>query len=264
MWVPSVTNSDKPEVGAVFQKWEDVLNMYEAYAAKAGFDSRLSTIARTNGVITHRYIVCNKQGKSRRKNVNTMDTASRSSNKRNSNKKVTGFLACIRVRAVPGPTSFILYELIEEHNHGLVSIENMDLSRRSRQLRFTNQKHIHQLNTTGFRHTIAHHVQTTLKGGHHNVRGFKTDYKNFSRDIKCFIWDKDAEMLKVIMEGQVSTLTIFQTNVGAGYFRVIPLCCLMKTTSRCESSNSFFKVYSSPGNTLLQFMIAYESALNAQ
>ncbi|KAK1427748.1 hypothetical protein QVD17_16442 [Tagetes erecta] len=158
MWVPSVTNSNKPEVGAVFQKWEDVLNMYEAYAAKAGFDSRLSTIARTNSVITHRYIVCNKQGKPQPKNVDTMDTASRSSNKRNSNQKVTGCLACIRVRAVPGTTSFILYEFIEEHNHGLVSIENLDLSTRSRQLRFTDQKHIHQLNTTGSGPSIAHHV----------------------------------------------------------------------------------------------------------
>ncbi|KAK1430003.1 hypothetical protein QVD17_12423 [Tagetes erecta] len=183
--------------------------MYEVYAAKAGFDISLSTIARTNGLITHRYIVCNKQGKPRPKNVDTMDNASTSTNKRNSNHKVTGCLACIRVKVVPGTTSFILYEFIEEHNHGLLSIENMDLSRRSRQLRFTDQRNIHQLNTTGFGATIAHRVQTTLKGGHHNVRGSKTDYTNFSRDIKCFIGDKDAEMLKVMMEGHVKHLDNF-------------------------------------------------------
>ncbi|KAK1408438.1 hypothetical protein QVD17_40212 [Tagetes erecta] len=152
MWVPSVPNNEKPEVGAVFQKWEGVLNMYETYSAKAGFDIRLSTIVRTNGVITHRYILCNKNRKPRPKNVDTMDTASKSSNKRNSNQKVTGCLACIRVRAVPGTTNFIIYEFIEDHNHGLLYIENMDLSRRSRQLRFTDQKNIHQLNTTGLKH----------------------------------------------------------------------------------------------------------------
>ncbi|XP_076921522.1 protein FAR1-RELATED SEQUENCE 5-like [Bidens hawaiensis] len=48
------------------------------------------------------------------------------------------------------------------------------------------------------------------------------------------------------------------------YFRELPMCCLMKTTSRCESSNSQFKVYSSSGNNLIQFMNCFEKALNAQ
>ncbi|XP_076948841.1 protein FAR1-RELATED SEQUENCE 5-like [Bidens hawaiensis] len=48
------------------------------------------------------------------------------------------------------------------------------------------------------------------------------------------------------------------------YFRELPMCCLMKTTSRCESSNSQFKVYSSLGNNLVQFMNCFEMALNAQ
>ncbi|KAJ0466744.1 putative MULE transposase domain, FHY3/FAR1 family [Helianthus annuus] len=37
------------------------------------------------------------------------------------------------------------------------------------------------------------------------------------------------------------------------YFREILMSCLMKTTSRCESSNSAFKVNSSWANTLVQF-----------
>ncbi|XP_076932570.1 protein FAR1-RELATED SEQUENCE 5-like [Bidens hawaiensis] len=48
------------------------------------------------------------------------------------------------------------------------------------------------------------------------------------------------------------------------YFRELPMCCLIKTTSRCESSNSKFKVYSSHGNNLVQFMNCFEMALNAQ
>ncbi|XP_076896145.1 protein FAR1-RELATED SEQUENCE 5-like [Bidens hawaiensis] len=48
------------------------------------------------------------------------------------------------------------------------------------------------------------------------------------------------------------------------YFRELPMCCVMKTTSRCESSNSQFKVYSSVGNTLDEFMNCFEKALNSQ
>ncbi|XP_035843909.1 uncharacterized protein LOC118479400 [Helianthus annuus] len=36
------------------------------------------------------------------------------------------------------------------------------------------------------------------------------------------------------------------------YFRELPMCCLMKTTSRCESSNAAFKVNSTSANTLVQ------------
>ncbi|XP_022030373.2 protein FAR1-RELATED SEQUENCE 5-like [Helianthus annuus] len=49
-----------------------------------------------------------------------------------------------------------------------------------------------------------------------------------------------------------------------GYFRDIPMCCLMKTTSRCESSNALSKVNSSASNTLVQFMLCFEIAIDGQ
>jgi hypothetical protein len=48
------------------------------------------------------------------------------------------------------------------------------------------------------------------------------------------------------------------------YFRDIPMCCLMKTTSRCESSNALFKVNSNISNTLLQFMMCFDTAIDGQ
>ncbi|KAD3640736.1 hypothetical protein E3N88_29959 [Mikania micrantha] len=48
------------------------------------------------------------------------------------------------------------------------------------------------------------------------------------------------------------------------YFREIPMCCLMKTTSRCESSNASFKVNSSEANTLVQFILCYDTSIESQ
>ncbi|KAJ0704530.1 putative Zinc finger, SWIM-type, MULE transposase domain, FHY3/FAR1 family [Helianthus annuus] len=48
------------------------------------------------------------------------------------------------------------------------------------------------------------------------------------------------------------------------YFRDIPMCCLMKTTSRCESANHRFKSNSSARNTLVQFMLCFETTLEGQ
>ncbi|GJS18834.1 FAR1-related sequence 5-like protein [Tanacetum coccineum] len=46
-----------------------------------------------------------------------------------------------------------------------------------------------------------------------------------------------------------------------GYFRELPFCGLMKTTSRSESSNAFLHVYSHHGNSPVHFMLCFESAL---
>ncbi|KAL7611242.1 protein FAR-RED ELONGATED HYPOCOTYL 3-like [Lactuca sativa] len=49
-----------------------------------------------------------------------------------------------------------------------------------------------------------------------------------------------------------------------GYFSDIPMCGLMKTTSRSESMNSFFNTYSESGNLLLSFMMNYDTAIQKQ
>ncbi|GKA03357.1 FAR1-related sequence 5-like protein, partial [Tanacetum coccineum] len=45
------------------------------------------------------------------------------------------------------------------------------------------------------------------------------------------------------------------------YFIDSPLYGLMRTTSRSESENPFFKSFTSPGATLVSFMMSYESAM---
>ncbi|XP_071698777.1 protein FAR1-RELATED SEQUENCE 5-like [Rutidosis leptorrhynchoides] len=50
----------------------------------------------------------------------------------------------------------------------------------------------------------------------------------------------------------------------SGYISHLPICCLMKTTSRTESSNAFFRVFTDPDHTLVQFMLNFESAMDKQ
>nr|GEW27381.1 hypothetical protein [Tanacetum cinerariifolium] len=52
--------------------------------------------------------------------------------------------------------------------------------------------------------------------------------------------------------------------MGLGFFSEIPMCGLMKTTSQSESSNTFFQIYSHAGNTLVQFMLCFEYAMEKQ
>ncbi|GKB13226.1 FAR1-related sequence 5-like protein [Tanacetum coccineum] len=48
------------------------------------------------------------------------------------------------------------------------------------------------------------------------------------------------------------------------YFIDSPLYGLMRTTSRSESENSFLKSFTSPGATLVSFMMSYESSMERQ
>ncbi|XP_023760006.1 protein FAR1-RELATED SEQUENCE 6-like [Lactuca sativa] len=48
------------------------------------------------------------------------------------------------------------------------------------------------------------------------------------------------------------------------YFSDIPMCGLMKTTSRSESMNSFFNTFSGSENLILNFMINYDTAIQKQ
>ncbi|XP_071711087.1 protein FAR1-RELATED SEQUENCE 5-like [Rutidosis leptorrhynchoides] len=49
-----------------------------------------------------------------------------------------------------------------------------------------------------------------------------------------------------------------------GYFSHLLMCRLMKTTSRAESSNAFFRIFTDPDLTLVQFMLNFESAMDKQ
>lgn len=209
-WVPDVVTQNKPVIGMTFVKLDDVVSMYQSYAEKAGFDIRLSTTKKKNGMITHRYIICSRAGKPIcSQNVDSMDPKSKYNLPRSVNFKVTDCKAGIKVKAVNGSTSFELYDFVESHNHPLVAVENLDLTRKRRQLNFSDKDFIHRLSLAKVGPNVAHRMQSVLKGGQHMVRGTKTDFKNFSRDLRVFIGLRDAQMLVNMMEQRSKNLENF-------------------------------------------------------
>ncbi|KAD4584221.1 hypothetical protein E3N88_21822 [Mikania micrantha] len=340
-WTPIVRDEFKPIVGSVFAKWDDVAFMYERYAQLAGFCTRLGAMKKNkDGVITHRYMMCTKAGKPHGVVFDSLDK----SPIRRTNFKVTDCKARIKVRYIKDTSSFQLYEHIENHNHGLINSDNLNLSKKKRRLNFSDKEYIAKCRLANVGPSKAHRLQVALKGGHHMVRGIKTDFKNFGRDVSVFIKKGDAQMFVNRMTERSEQLINFtfkchcidyevrglfwaddvskknykvcgnvlkSSNIRSaihklvwnvyldpstfeerwkllmeqnnlqnhewlryiysirdkwvpGYFKDIPMCCLMKTTSRCESSNSFFNVNSSGSNTLIQFLLAFDSAIDEQ
>ncbi|KAK9075611.1 hypothetical protein SSX86_003937 [Deinandra increscens subsp. villosa] len=74
-WSPQVSPSFKPVVGMVFTDYQEVENMFTAYAEQSGFSARVTAYKKAKDVITHKVMSCCKCGKSKAKPIDTLDTA---------------------------------------------------------------------------------------------------------------------------------------------------------------------------------------------
>ncbi|KAK9075385.1 hypothetical protein SSX86_003708 [Deinandra increscens subsp. villosa] len=207
-WKPNVSDSIVPVVGTVFACWEDVVSLYESYAEKAGFSTRLGTCRVINDVITSRYILCNRSGKPRFKNYDSTNPETLSSS-RTSRSLLCGCKACIRAKYDPETGFYTLYTFVESHNHELIGKEFMEFSKKRRKTDYTTHQFVHEMSLNKIGPNVAHRLQCTLKGGHHNVRGTTTDYKNISRAIRLFIGDRDAQMVLDTLRARTENLHNF-------------------------------------------------------
>ncbi|KAD4888981.1 hypothetical protein E3N88_21054 [Mikania micrantha] len=241
-WCPDVKPDKKPIVGMIYNSWDECYRMYETYEQLSGFGIRISGCKKWKGEITHKVLVCNKWGKPKNKKYDYLNPYSMVP-ARGSMFKVTDCKALIRLKAVKGSSKYMLYDFFENHNHSLVSTDNMDLTCHGRHLNFEDIYFVHTMSLNKVTAIVAHHLQSSLKGGHHNMRATRNAFKNVSRDIWMFI--------------VIATFNcLFQED---SY-----VCCLMKTTSRCESSNAMFKVNSSYANTLVQLLMCFDTSINNQ
>ncbi|XP_074267091.1 protein FAR1-RELATED SEQUENCE 2-like [Silene latifolia] len=102
----------------------------------------------------------------------------------------------------------------------------------------------------------------------------KTD---FVTRLNSVVWDSDLEPSD-IEERWCLLISEFQLEDNAwlqylfskrqhwipAYYRDIPLGCLLKTTQRSESENSFFKRFENPHGTLVEFWMRFQSAMDQQ
>ncbi|KAD0618056.1 hypothetical protein E3N88_43971 [Mikania micrantha] len=296
VWCPISYNDSRPHVGATYGSWHDVITMYKDYAMDCGFSVRVGQTKRNkDDVITHKYLRCNKSGRPQSKRK--FDTLAESSlHFRKSSYQVTDCKAHIGVQVNEATSTFYVYKFVECHNHPLVEPYNRDLTKAGRKLSFSTKQFIHHMTLNRIGPTIAHRLQVSMKGGHHNVKGTPTDFKNFSQAIRLFIGNLDSQLFLDRLRDRVQNLPEFyfdfcvvnerwgelickfhlddhvwlsdmyaiRSQWVPAYFRELPMCCLMKTTSRCESSNASFKVNSSGANTLVQFVLCYDTSIESQ
>nr|KAJ0218304.1 hypothetical protein LSAT_V11C300110010 [Lactuca sativa] len=159
--IPNVPDEVKPKLKGHYRSYEDITDMYYKYALAAGFDVRKMTNRKNgHGIIRLRYLVCSRKGLPNTGHVDTL----------NPNRK--------------------------EHNHELMSQDNILFSRHRRQLNSWQKSCIISLTNQNVGATQAHMIFTALNGGYNIIRGTVDDFKNLMRDLNCFIVDKMTNRTK--------------------------------------------------------------------
>lgn len=194
---PSVSPLLTPVLGMVFPSLEASLDFYQTYAKKGGFCVRKGSQVEKNGFIAYKYFTCSKEGHKPSSKYDSL-LAVKDGNKHKTAKKRpsirTGCLAHISLSSDDGK-SYKVYKFVEEHNHTLISQEDMHFVPTSRNLTVLKQKRICSLSTLNLGPVKSFNIMRTEYGGFENVGATAVDCKNFKRDLKCFIGEYDAEMI---------------------------------------------------------------------
>ncbi|XP_022023583.1 protein FAR1-RELATED SEQUENCE 5-like [Helianthus annuus] len=195
---PSVPSSITPVVGMVFSSLDAAYEFYQIYAKKGGFCVRKGSQTEKNGFIAYKYYTCSKEGHKPFKKFDGVLEVVKDGKKprkgRNRPSIRTGCNAHIALYSDDGK-SYNLYRFVEQHNHTLISQEDMQFVPSSRNLTVMKQKRIYSLSTLNLGPVKSFNIMRTEYGGFEEVGATAVDCKNFKRDLNCFIEEYDAEMI---------------------------------------------------------------------
>ena len=184
----------------VFPTLDHAREFYLTYAKASGFCIRKGGEYVIGGVIRSKYFTCSKEGHKPFKRYDTAEDHSTNGKKKLIKKRKTPTSRCdcgarIRLNFVDADGSYTLESFVEEHNHSLVSAEDIHLIRANRKLTISQQNMLCELADINLGPIKAFHVMRTKYGGFEHVGATPVECKNFRRDLNSFIGEYDAEMI---------------------------------------------------------------------
>lgn len=172
-----------------FKTLEEGISFYEKYAKECGFTMRRDRENFKKGVLKYKLCVCNKQGESQTKGSKRRRLISR-----------MGCKANVKFRRIDNG-EFEIYDFGEAHNHVMVTPETMSHLKAARDLNLVHKKMIMDNSRLNQGPVKTFRMFKEYVKGYRNVGASLEDFKNFSRDVKRYIKEYDAQMLiEIFME----------------------------------------------------------------
>ncbi|KAL4568815.1 hypothetical protein LXL04_024431 [Taraxacum kok-saghyz] len=194
--------------------WIFGLEFYKNYGYKSGFDVNLSSQKMYNdGTIRIRYATCSRSGFTESfKNENSNENHLYGKRRRTSSKN-KGCPAVFKFKNLRCSLKFYIYVFVEDHNHDLVTQDQLHLLRINRKIDFVDESFIHKADTCNIGASKAYNLVSHMKGGFEIRGGTEVDYKNFQRDLNCKVGVKDSQMVVNIMQNKKLHFSNFSFEV---------------------------------------------------
>ncbi|KAK1385315.1 hypothetical protein POM88_023050 [Heracleum sosnowskyi] len=173
---------------------EEGMEFYQAYGRLSGFNTRRST-EKTNDDynIVSKYVVCSRAGFNEKKLIVSNKKSSQVKWRRNVSNRC-GCGAKIILRVVSGKT-YRISTFVEEHNHDLVPKSGRQFMRVNRQMSIISRKFVFDAANVNIGVSKSHSFMKEQVGGYANVGATVRDFRNFSRDLKAYVGERDAQMI---------------------------------------------------------------------
>ncbi|XP_074303971.1 protein FAR1-RELATED SEQUENCE 5-like [Silene latifolia] len=173
----------KPVIGMVFDNLELGIAFYEAYGKECGFVTRKGSQNNKQGVTTHKTCLCNKAGECEAKGKKHRRQRTR-----------VGCLVRINFKRIANG-KYQIYGFVEGHNHMPATPLTMVHLTQTRELNIVHKKMIVDNSKVNKGPVMTYRMFKEYVRGYQNVGASLEDFKNFSRDIKKFLSEEDAQML---------------------------------------------------------------------
>ncbi|XP_074296931.1 protein FAR1-RELATED SEQUENCE 5-like [Silene latifolia] len=173
----------KPVLGMLFDKLEDGLEFYKAYAANSGFKMRKSTQRNIDGVVMTKYCVCSKAGQSK----------PRWKVKKRQRTRILCNAKIFFRRNEKG--QYVIADFHEGQTHLLSTPNTVVHLTESRELTLIHKTMIVENFKVNKGPVQSFRMFKEYVKGYQNVRASLEGFRNFWRDVKKFIKGYDAQMM---------------------------------------------------------------------
>nr|XP_017239785.1 PREDICTED: protein FAR1-RELATED SEQUENCE 5-like [Daucus carota subsp. sativus] len=202
----NVPDVSKPTINQCFQSLDQGFIFYKEYGRLGGFDVRKGTEKRDeSGIVSIKHYTCSKEGCNDFRS--TLD-----SNLSKVKRRRTGSTRCCCkakiVLKVNEDREYFVFKFDEVHNHPLVDESGRQFLRSSRQMTISSRNFVFDAAKVNIGCSKAYGLMKEMVGGYSNVGATLRDFRNFNRDLKCYVGEGDGQMIiekfKVLQESSSS------------------------------------------------------------
>ncbi|XP_074301143.1 protein FAR1-RELATED SEQUENCE 5-like [Silene latifolia] len=183
-----------PYIGQEFGGVDDAVTFYKIYAIACGFDVRRYTTKKwRGGEIKSKLVVCNREGFAHKKPRKDQDGGLDGKNSQRIF-RVTRVGCKARIRLYMKNGVLVIDRFHEGHNHELISLQDRQFQKLSRNITDYHKMIIVSNSRLKIGATKTYRICKEQVNGYENIGASLNDFKNFHRDVKCFIHERDGQL----------------------------------------------------------------------